>query len=659
MKSLMYLWSRLAEESADLCCTSARQDINTVQARVEHEGISFLTISLPNLGKSLQKWLDQGEVGIDSSFARGRGGRLPRFLGGFFARVFDRSSGLLLDDPDTEAIIAIRQLTLMFGKMELKCSPARELAAVRNYIECEQEVRMFDKRITRRELSEFAEVSNMLFGTVFDQMDRDVYYGRVVPKHGPGSTADGLKGNQKFNQRVWTDRLEAVLPAGENLLPNWRFYDQLGEVDFLEPGSEVPVKVTLVPKTLKTPRVIAMEPTCMQYMQQAVYRSFLEHFYEDDFLTKVIGFDDQVPNQDLARQGSLDQRTATLDLSDASDRVSNQLVRAMLARWPHLFAAVDATRSRRAVIPGNSEVIRLAKYASMGSALCFPIEAMVFTTLIFVGIQRSLNTSLSRHDLRRFAGSVRVYGDDLIVPVDHVPSVVRTLTHFGAKVGSDKSFWTGKFRESCGREYFNGHDVSITRVRQAFPTQRNDVTEVESLVSLRNLLYMRGYWRTCQWLDSVLTGVLKHFPVVSLTAPVLGRVSFLAEGSYARRVRLANQVSASLQARDKRPYTYRVCSQSERVHPGLHIPLVRGYVVEAKPPRDHLEGTGALTKCLLGLDTDAWLRDSIPWHPSDVTPRESTLNPKGREPLQGRSEHLERSGRPKSSSLKLGWRSPL
>nr|QDH89759.1 MAG: RNA-dependent RNA polymerase [Leviviridae sp.] len=104
----------------------------------------------------------------------------------------------------------------------------------------------------------------------------------------------------------------------------------------------------------------------------------------------------------------------------------------------------------------------------MGSALCFPMEAMVFTTLIFLGIQRSLNKPLYPRDLKRYVGSVRVYGDDLIVPVDQVPSVVRTLEHFGARVGSDKSFWTGKFRESCGREYFNGHDVSITRVRQAF-----------------------------------------------------------------------------------------------------------------------------------------------------------------------------------------------
>jgi len=538
--------------------------------------------------------------------------------------VFDRYSGLLLDEPCIASIQALRQLTLMFGKIELPCSDVRKRKAIQNYVKCEQDVREFDSKLSERDLADFVEMSNLLFGRVFTQVDRDVYYGRIVPKHGPGSTADGLLGNQKFNQSVWTTRLDSIFPMGDYVLPNWHFASDLEDHDILEPGSEVPVKVTLVPKTQKTPRVIAMEPTCMQYMQQGILRSFLEFFYQDDFLTKIIGFNDQTPNQELARLGSLDQRTATLDMSDASDRVSNQLVRAMLRRWPYLFKAVDATRSRRAELP-NGGVIRLAKFASMGSALCFPVEAMVFTTLIFLGIQKSLNKPLCHRDLTDFGGSVRVYGDDLVVPVDHVLSVVQTLEHFGAQVGLDKSFWTGKFRESCGREFFNGHDVSITRVRQGFPAQRSNVTEVESAVSLRNQLYMSGYWKTTEWLDVQLKRLLKHYPVVLPSSPVLGRVSFLGY-------------------------------ETQKLHPYLHSPLVRGYVVKARPPRDHLEGYGALLKCLLRLDADDWLRSNRPWSSieSDSPNPEAT----GLPPVVS-SEHLERYGRPKSSSMKLGWRSPL
>jgi len=524
----------------------------------------------------------------------------------------------------------------MFGKMELPCSEMRREAAVSNYVECEQEVRLFDNELSESDLRDFVNMSNMLYGRIFSQVDRDVYYGSYVPRHGPGSTSDGLKGNQKFLQGVWTERLEqAGLAAGENLLPNWRFYDQIAGVDFLEPGAEVPVKVTLVPKTLKTPRVIAMEPTCMQYMQQAILQRFLTHLGNDDFIARVIGFDDQVPNQDMARQGSVDHRTATLDLSDASDRVSNQLVRAMLHRWPYLSRAVEATRSRRAELP-SGEVIRLSKFASMGSALCFPVEAMVFTTLIFMGIQKSLNTPLCRKDLKRYADSVRVFGDDLIVPRDHVLSVVSSLEHFGARVGTDKSFWTGKFRESCGREYFNGTDVSIVRVRQAFPARRQDANEVISLVSLRNQLYLSGYWQTVRWLDGVLEKLLTHFPTILPTSSLLGRVSFLA-------------------------WDENLVLQHSKLHPSLHSPFVRGYVVEAKPPRDPLDGTGALLKCLLKLEMSGSLRSKVSCYSPSTDVKDNIFDiARLREKSPAVSgKHLERFGRAKSTSIKLGRGSPL
>jgi len=622
----------MAEESAIRCCTSATRDIKTVTRRVEHEGLSFLTITLPDLGKATQKWLDQGEVGINTQFRKEKGGRLPAFMLGFFNRVFDRSSGLLLDEPCVDAILAIRQLTLMFGKMQLPCSDARNAAAMRGYIECEQDVRRSDAELSESDLEEFRIMSELLFGSLFDRLDRDVLFDRVVPKHGPGSTADHILGNQKWNQRTWTGRLEQVFPAVYHAIPNWRYTPVLDGMNVLEPGEEQPVKVTLVPKTLKTPRVIAMEPTCMQFMQQGLYRALLGYLERDNLLSRVIGFDNQVPNQEFARRGSIDNRTATLDLSDASDRVSNQLVRTMVARWPNVARAVDATRSRKADV--NGEVIRLAKYASMGSALCFPIEAMVFTTMIFVGIQRSLNTSLTRKDLKRLSGSVRVYGDDLIVPVDHVLSVVETLTLFGARVGLSKSFWTGKFRESCGKEYYNGDDVSIVRCRRVFPTRQQDAEEVGSLISLRNQLYMSGYWRTARFLDEKIEGLIHFFPTVSPNSSLLGRVSFVGE-----------------------TFGYRFT----RLHPRWQSPLVKGFVVSAKPPKDHLEGTGALFKCLLKLGTP--VRDPHPWlEPGAViggpfgTYHDATL---WASQPQGDDEHLERTGRPQRVDIKLRWSSPI
>jgi len=485
-------------------------------------------------------------------------------------------------------------------------------------------------KLSKKDIAEFCSMSDLLFRRVFTQMDRDIYYGEILPKHGPGSTADRLTSNGKYRQQSWTRRLDGVFPSYEYLIPNLHFHENLNEVNILEPDAEIPVKVISVPKTLKTPRIIAMEPACMQYTQQGLLRCFLSAYERDELLRKLIGFSDQRPNQLLAQKGSLNGETATLDLSDASDRVSNQLVKAMFSHWPLLEEAFDATRSRRAEVPGHG-VIRLSKYASMGSALCFPVEAMVFTTLIFIGIQRSLNTSLSRKDVKRLSDSVRVYGDDLIVPVDHVHTIVQTLEHFGARVGLDKSFWTGRFRESCGKEYFNGSDVSLVRVRQTLPSTMADATGVIATVALRNQLYMSGYWKTASWLDNQLRDLLRYYPDVEPTSPVLGRVSFLGY-------------------------------QAERMHPSLHSPQVRGYVVEAKAPSDELGDAGALLKCLLKMESGGQYKgwsSHTPQIPCYRTVEDHENDPSPWAPPMGQDEmHLKRSGRPKHVSIKLGWWSP-
>jgi len=82
VKSLMLLWQELAKELAMWCSTSADRDINTVSVRTEHEGVSFLTITLPAFGKEFERALDQGYIADDqfTGFRAGSGG-LPRFLG--------------------------------------------------------------------------------------------------------------------------------------------------------------------------------------------------------------------------------------------------------------------------------------------------------------------------------------------------------------------------------------------------------------------------------------------------------------------------------------------------------------------------------------------------------------------------------------------------
>jgi hypothetical protein len=636
MKSLMSLWSCMANELAVRCCTSAVRDIKYVENRVEHEGLWFLAVTLASYGKAIERWLDHGFVvpwDVPGFRSPGRLTGLPAFLGGFLGRVFDVASGVLLEKPDIEAIYAVRQLTLAFskialpdnssnGKVSLKggrkvVSEKRERRAMLEYLQCENDVREADSLIFDHDLIEFRRVSTLLYGELFTKLDRKVRAGELTPKHGPGSTADHVAGNAKWNQRNWPARLLAVFPPEEFLIANERL-DRVSslykELTIVEPDAEVPVRVTTVPKTLKTPRIIAMEPVAMQYAQQSVLGAFRDSLEEDSTLRRMIGIEDQDPNREMARVGSLRGDLATLDLSEASDRVSISHVNALLADFPALHRAVMSSRSLKARVPGKG-VITLSKFASMGSALCFPVEAMVFLTIIFVGIQKELRTPLSRGSLiKAFRGRVRVFGDDLIVPRDFVLSVVHELENFGLRVNVDKSFWTGGFRESCGREYYNGHDVSIVRIRRVLPSRRQDAEGVMSAVSLRNQAYWSGLWQTARWLDDYLKELLIEFPTVLPTSPLLGRESALG-------------------------FTFHT------LDPNTHGPLTKGYYVRARSPRDPLEGEGALLKCLI--------------RNPDVLPEREVNVKNGFDVASVDDRHLERSGRPERVSIKLGWRSPI
>jgi hypothetical protein len=635
MKSLTMLWRVLAQELGDTCCVSTARDSLTVERRIEGEGLSFLGITLPNFGKDLERGLDLGYVADDMFLGFKRHAGLPAFLRGFLQLIFDPLSGRLVDCPDIDAIFAVRQLTLFFSKIEVPASQKRWDAAMRGFVDCEAEVKRSDSARTDSQESKFGQISGLLWNEVLSRVDKALYDDQeessrvsnpewpfIIPKHGPGATADRVRGNAKFEFSEWSERLESVFPFVEYALPSWRYYPHLDRVDFREPGTERPVRVISVPKTLKTPRIIAIEPSYMQFMQQGVKDRLVTEIRRDNLVSPMFGYDDQSVNRRLAMVGSLTGSLATLDLSEASDRVSNQLVRLLASNFPHFGEALDATRSRKADVPGKG-VIRLSKFASMGSALTFPIEAMVFMTVVFIGIEKELNRPLTRRDIYLLRDKVRVYGDDIIVPTHYAQSVTEALELFGFKVNTTKSFWTGRFRESCGREFYMGEDVSITRVRSivntdtyvGLPTSRRHVREIESTVSLRNRLYLAGLWQTASWIDKWLEPILRLYPTVQV------RLSDPWESP---------EVRSSILARwSLLPFTLST-RVNTRVDPNLHTPVVLGWELEEKIPTSVASDLGALMKTL--------------------PPREIPFEDE---------QHLERAGRPTSVSMKRRWRTPV
>jgi hypothetical protein len=620
MKSLMLILQEALYDVGRLCDTSVTRDLEYIARRVEHEGDSFLTITLPDFGKAFERSLDKGLVTHDSFQGFPWKSGLPKLFSGFLELVFDRNTGRLLDEPNLPAIWAVRQITLMFGKVARPCTPERELLAMKAYVQCEQEVRESDAVLfsttakAEQRRKQFLRIRTLLYSNLFYKVQCEVRDLTLVPKHGPGATADRKLGNAKWIPTEWPVRAEAAFPIADYLIPSHRHFDELDVVNFLEPEDERPVRVVSVPKTLKTPRIIAIEPTCMQYMQQGLLGSFVRHIEDNHLLRALLGWSSAEGNHYLAKKGSSNGSVATLDLKEASDRVSNQQVRLLFEGYPDLYDAVDSCRSRKADVDGFG-IISLAKFASMGSALTFPMEAMIFLIVSLMGVENALNRRLSFADLYDLSGEwMRVYGDDIIVPTYTVDSVVEELGAFGYQVNLNKSFWNGKFRESCGKDYYSDVDVSTVKCRADLPTHRQDVSALLSAFSFRNQLYMAGMWGTAEYVGNHIRSLGIPTPRVEPTSAVLGFFSFLG-------------------------------FDSEKEDPDLHRPLVRGVQVKYTYPRNAVDGVWALHKVFSLSDQST----CVDW--------EDRIDPLG---LPNRdAEHLRRSGRPSSARTITRWGSPV
>nr|QDH87861.1 MAG: RNA-dependent RNA polymerase [Leviviridae sp.] len=620
MKSQLSLWRRLADELAGICHTSTARDYVTVSRRVKEEGVSFLTLTLPAFCKDFERSLDQGRIADDAfpRFKRDSAGR-PLFLGGFLQLVFDDKKLLRdIDETVIDAVYAVRQLTGMFGKVELDCSLERQVKAFHEFFDTDHEIGVSNES-TDEVFDDFARIATLLFSSPLAEVENAIFAGTIKPKHGPGSVADRLRGNAKFDLSYWPDRLESTFSYAEWGIPNTRYYARVHHVNFADRNHEIPSRVLMVPKTLKGPRIIAAEPTALQWMQQAIAGTLVPAI-ESSWLGDMIGFTDQLPNRRLACKGSLDGSLATLDMSEASDRISLRQALALGKNFPLFREALTATRSQFAEFAhpktGFPLSIRLNKFASMGSALCFPIEAMAFLTAIFIGIERYLLSTGSRSQLTRkqvnsFRGQVRVYGDDIIIPVDCVNHVVDVFARLGWKTNVNKSFWTGMFRESCGGDYFAGTDVTIIRYRKWVSPQHGTAQQLAGLSAFRNQLYWRGLWKTCNYLDSELnTLFLGYYPTIGPSSPLLGRETCLPVGNlYSER----DNTGSARQFRTR--------------FDGMHRTLVRGYVLTAKIPHNEASDVGSLLKCLLSSQEDP--------------------------------KHLTQSGRPLVVDMKLRWSTPF
>lgn len=584
VRNLLELAEHILKDVSAKCPASvSTKDLMTIRSRVENEGISFLTITLPAFAKDFERALDEGGIGphLFTRWRRAKGGRgaSPAFLRGLLDQIFDSETGRLYDEvANTPTLVeAVREICLFFKKVELPCTPQRDMAALDNYIAVEHDFEVFQP--SQQQLEEFRAVCWVLWSDVL----RHIHVDDLVPKHGPGATAERISGNQKYVWRRWYERLEPYFPfLGVGISVNACGLEDddsssaLEMVTFVPEEEEQPVRVTLVPKTLKGPRVIAIEPVCMQYAQQAV-QAALYRLLESHGMTKGhVNFTDQEINRGLALASSSSGQQVTIDLSDASDRVPLDLVLLMLESVPDLRDAILACRSTRAELPDGRITGPLKKFASMGSALCFPIEAVYFYTICVAASLKAKNLPITRRNVYDVSRGVYVYGDDIIVPHDVAGTVLDYLQQYNCKVNWAKSFTNGKFRESCGLDAYDGIEVTPVYLRRMPPENRQQVSEIISWVATANALQQKGYVRTASLMFDRIEQLLGPLPEATSDSSYLGRV--VTSRTKTRR------------------------ASRQRWNTDLMCWETKAWVPESIERSDGLGGYFALQKCLLGLE---------------------------------------------------------
>jgi hypothetical protein len=496
------------------------RDIKTIISRVKHEGLSFLTITLPSFGKDFDRSLDHGS--IDSTFFRSfkKKGRFPAFLQGYLSQVFDKSNGRIHNEPDMASIECVRQITYTFKKLKEDCKSFRTFKALSDFITSEQ---IFERELDPLDIDDFINISGVIWGGAFDEVNTL----STISHHGPGATAERISGNQKYRFHRWHDRLEPYFPLLHHAFSSETAYGskEFEDVSIISEEQEQPVRVITVPKTLKGPRIIAIEPVCMQYTQQGI-KDVLYDILEKLPITRGhVNFTDQNVNRNLALDSSRTGAYATLDLSSASDRVPNSLIKHMFVSNPLLHDAMQACRSRKAQLP-SGKIISLSKFAAMGSALCFPVEAMYFYTICVIALLRKYDLPFTYLNAYKVSRHVYIYGDDIIVPTDAADVVSSTLHKYYCKVSKPKSFWTGKFRESCGMDAYDGEDVTPVYVRHHKPTNKRTSAAVLSWVATSNLFYKKGFWVTSQHMLNACERIIGPIPITSEDCAGVGKVSF-------------------------------------------------------------------------------------------------------------------------------------
>lgn len=504
---MMAVWTILATDT-ELSRFVTPADQQEFIRRTEAEGVRFLTVTLPALGKALDKSFLTGQFVLPEGWLPALDHPWPAFLSRAFAVLFrEDGSGTWLvpgsgynatyamydKDERGLAALCIRQLTMVYYKYELPWTPDQAVATCQAFVDAEHELwanveGLLSGGLTHTlvqgvSVSVYLDRAEKLIARLLTNVDPD----QIKPRYGTGATA--IKDQTQWGR--WRDprlveKLDKLFPYFEWFKCGTVGITALGEQAGDEPArlscvTECPeptARVMLVPKDSRGPRLISAEPPEFMFIQQGLMKALMDAVERYPNVSTQVSIIDQSRNQQLALLASQTNHLVTLDLKEASDRLSWWLVtRLFPSNWVEAF---HACRSESTIMPNGDEIL-LTKFAPMGSACCFPVESLVFWALANAATgdyderflhKRLFNRQAKRHKskcmpmINNHLNTLSVFGDDIIVRAEDAARTVGLLEAVGLKVNVDKSFTDGPFRESCGGDYLSGINVTPLRVKR-------------------------------------------------------------------------------------------------------------------------------------------------------------------------------------------------
>lgn len=382
--------------------------------------------------------------------------------------VFEFLKPLLYDlyGGDQGSYLRLNTILQFLSRLTLHDVAGLEEEAISSYLEAEEEMKSWDYPSTLLDCLRYI-VTEWFKDMSIDDMHPDFSNGATAEvRRGAGVSQKVLRGRKTID----LTRAEAESSFSSPYYPSIdAFYTPIAEFH-------------LVPKGLDKKRSISMEPTCNQYFQFALFKRIDEWMQSHPEIR--VDLHDQDKSRRLALDGSKTYRYATVDLSNASDNITWKLVKEVFAGTP-MLAYMKLVRTQYANVYGK--LVQLAKYAPMGSSLCFPIECIVFAACASYACW-----------LSGIPQNFRVYGDDIVIDCRAYSALCDILQRLHFVVNVEKSYAWSCFTEACGIECYRGYDVTPLRLSRKYDMCKAfamSPQQLASLVDLANSLYAYGLFK--------------------------------------------------------------------------------------------------------------------------------------------------------------------